>query len=192
MPPKCRFTREEIVGSALELTRARGISAVTARAVGAELHSSPKVIFSLFENMEELHGEVIKAANQRYQGFLKEDMESGKQPPYKASGLAYIRFAREERELFKLLFMRDRRKEEQTENLEELRPVMEALQRSTGLEENEALLFHLEMWAYVHGIAAMSATCYLELEEAVIDRMLTDAYQGLRERYCKERRQGDR
>lgn len=86
MPPKCKFTREEIIESALDITRAYGISAVTARAVGTKLNSSSKVIFSLFQNMEELQGEVIKSANALYQSFLKEDMERGKYPPYKASG----------------------------------------------------------------------------------------------------------
>ena len=49
-------------------------------------------------------------------------MSAGQYPPYKASGMAYIRFAREQRELFKLLFMRDRTNEEKAagEELEAL------------------------------------------------------------------------
>lgn len=34
-------------------------------------------------------------------------MESGEYPPYKASGMAYIDFARREKHLFRLLFMRN-------------------------------------------------------------------------------------
>ena len=34
-------------------------------------------------------------------------MSTGKYLPYKANGMVYIRFAREEKELFKLLFMYD-------------------------------------------------------------------------------------
>ena len=83
-------------------TRTEGFHAVTARALGAKLYSSPKVIFGLFTNMEELQQEVLKAANTCYQRYLKEDMAAGRYPPYKASGMAYIRFAREETELFKL------------------------------------------------------------------------------------------
>ena len=41
MPPKAKFTREEIVSAALEITRAGGISAVTARAVGSKLTALP-------------------------------------------------------------------------------------------------------------------------------------------------------
>lgn len=187
MPPKCKFTREEIIESALDITRAYGISAVTARAVGTKLNSSSKVIFSLFQNMEELQGEVIKSANALYQSFLKEDMERGKYPPYKASGWAYIRFAKEEKELFRLLFMRDRTNEEIPDNFDEIRFLIQVIQKNTGLSKQEASVFHLEMWMYVHGIATMIATSYLELDEEMISRMLTDAYTGLKERYCGKR-----
>ena len=49
MPPKFKFTREEIIQAALDLTRESGIAAVTARGLGAKLGSSVKPIFSLFE-----------------------------------------------------------------------------------------------------------------------------------------------
>ena len=111
MPPKFKFTREEIIQAALDLTRESGIAAVTARGLGAKLGSSVKPIFSLFENMEEVQNEVLKAAEKLSQARIRETMESGQYPPYKASGIAYICFAREEKELFKLLYMRDRSRE---------------------------------------------------------------------------------
>ena len=77
---------------------------MTARALATELGCSVKPIFGLFKNMEEVQQEVLIAANLLYQNYLQEDMAKGKYPPYKASGMAYIRFAKEERELFRLLF----------------------------------------------------------------------------------------
>ena len=64
---------------------------------------------------------------------------------------------------------------------------MEAMVRgNTGLDDSDAKLFHLEMWAYVHGIAAMFATGYLDLDWDLVSKMLTDAYQGLRKQYGME------
>ena len=183
MPPKCKFTREEVVQAALDMTREGGAACVTARAVGARLNSSSKVIFSLFRNMEELRGAVIQAAHGLYQTYLREDMESGKYPAYKGSGMAYIRFAREEPELFKLLFMRDRSGEVIDQSFEEIKPLIGLIQKSTGLDEQEAYLFHLEMWIYVHGIATMIATAYLDWDWDMISAMLTDAYEGMRSRH---------
>ncbi len=188
MPPKFRYTREEMIAAALELVRQGGKDALTARALGAKLGCSAKPIFGLFRNMEELEGEVIAAADAYYQKYLVQKMQEGQYPPYKASGMAYIRFSKEERELFRLLFMRDRSGEIIGENLEEIRPLLDLIRKNTGLSEREAYLFHLEMWIYVHGIATMLATSYLEWDAEFISNTLTDSYQGLRHRFCVERK----
>lgn len=186
MPPKFKFTKEEIINAALDLTRENGISSVTARRLGEKLGSSAKPIFSLFKNMEEVQGEVLKKADNLYHSYLREDMDKGKFPPYKASGMAYIRFAMEEKELFKLLFMRDRSHEKISEQNEEIKPLIELIMKNTGISEEKAYLFHLEMWIYVHGIATMMATSYLEWDINFISKVLTDGYVGLKYRYSRE------
>ena len=185
MPPKFKFTRDEITNAALNVTRKNGISGLTARALAAELGCSVKPIFGLFKNMEEVGQEVFIASDLLYQNYLREDMAKGKYSPYKASGMAYIRFAKEERELFKLLYMRDRSREKIEENKEEIRPLMQLIQQNLGISEDEAYLFHLEMWLYVHGIATMIATSYLDWDDEFISRVLTDAYMGLKYRYTE-------
>lgn len=184
MPPKSRFTRSQIVDAALSIARTEGLSAVTARAVAAWLHASPKVIFGLFSGMEELQQELVRAANAVYQSYLEQDIAKGEYPPYKASGMSYIRFAMEEKELFRLLFMRDRSREEQPESAEEVRPLIEMIRQNTGLSEEKAWLFHLELWMYVHGIATTLVTSYADWDLSLISQTLTDVYQGLKHRHC--------
>ena len=58
--------------------------------------------------MDELRLSVVEKADEICREYIKREIESKKFPDYKASGMAYIRFAKEERELFKLLYMRDR------------------------------------------------------------------------------------
>ena len=58
--------------------------------------------------------------------------------------------------------------------------------KEVGIDSETAKLFHLEMWAYVHGIATMLATGFLDLDMALVSRMLTDCYQGLRRQYRME------
>ena len=186
MPPKCKFTKEEIVRAALDMTRESGIESVTARALGERLGASSRPIFSLFQSMQEVQQEVMQAAHGLYQDYLKRDMAAGEYPAYKASGIAYIRFARDERELFKLLFMRDRSAEQIEDERNEIKPLIDIIMKNTGLSEQDAYLFHLEMWVYVHGIATMIATSYLEWQWDTVSQMLTDGYSGLKERYCRK------
>ena len=183
MPPKNKFTKEEIVNAAIRIASKGGLQAVTARSLGNELGSSTKVIFGLFENMEELHGEIIKAALSVYERFTMEDIQSGKYPDYKATGMAYIRFASEETELFKLLYMRDRSFEKPTDDSESLAPLFEMIQKNTGLSYESARLLHLEMWIFVHGIAVMIATGHFEPDAELVSRMITDVYNGVKDRF---------
>lgn len=162
------------------MTREDGIDAVTARALGEKLGASSRPVFSVFENMHEVHREVIKAADALYLEYLKADMEKGEYPAYKASGMSYIRFAKEEKELFKLLFMRDRSNEEVGDGTNEIQDLIDIIVKNTGMSEKEAYFFHLEMWVYVHGIATMIATSYLEWDKDTVSRMLTDVYEGLK------------
>lgn len=55
----------------------------------------------------------------------------------------------------------------------------------------KALLFHLEKWIYVHGVATMIATSYLDWQNDFVSSALTDAYMGLRLRYLEESDESD-
>ena len=183
MPPRIRITREAIVRTAVEIVRRDGAETLNARAVAKELNCSTQPVFSNFAAMEELRGAVLGAVNELFREYVDREIAAEAYPAYKAAGMAYIRFAREEKELFKLLFMRDRSDEGTPPESEDLKKITALVQTSTGLGSGRAELFHLEMWAYVHGIAVMTATGYLELEPELIGEMMTDAYQGMKKRY---------
>lgn len=183
MPPRNKHTKDEIIEAALSLAREGGKEAITARAVAARLGSSPKVIFGCLENMEELISEVYQKSYRLYSEHISKADNNGKYPVYKAMGMQYISFAKEEPQLFKMLFMCDRKKSDQAKISEEMDSISDLVSRNLGISKEDALIFHLEMWVYVHGIAAMIATGYLDWETDMISRTLTDAYLGLVERY---------
>ena len=62
MPPKVKFSKEAIIGTALQLVREQGMASLTARALAEKLGATPRVIFGQFANMAELQAEVIAAA----------------------------------------------------------------------------------------------------------------------------------
>ncbi len=187
MPPKVKVTKADIINASVNMVREKGVDALNARALAMCIGCSTQPIFSNFASMEELKEEMIQVASDVYQRFLREDMLSDRYPMYKASGMAYIRFAKEEKELFKLLFMRDRSKEQISGDFDDsTKEIISLIQKNIGFSYEKAKLFHLEMWIYVHGIATMLATSYLPLEWDDISRIVTDAYEGMKERYLKE------
>ena len=82
--------------------------------------------------------------------------------------------------------MRDRSSELIPETTEQTDKMESIVHNNTGLSGANAKLFHLEMWAYVHGIATMYATGFLNLSWELVSKMLTDSYQGLRKQYGLE------
>ena len=184
MPPKIRITKEDIVNAAVELVRSSGVQEINARTVAASLGCSTQPIFSNFATMEQLHLAVVEKAEAIFQAYMTQEENSGKYPAYKANGMAYIRFAKEEKELFKLLYMCDRAGDNPESELND--KMVSMVQENTGLEVDSSQLFHLEMWSCVHGIATMFATGYVDLPWELVSSMITHVYLGLRKQYGME------
>ena len=103
MPPKVKFQKNEIVNAALNVVRKEGIDAVTAREVAKELQVSVGPIFTWFETMDQLKVEVYVVAKERYRNYIEQGLKE--KIPFLGLWHQYIRFAKEEPELYKLLFL---------------------------------------------------------------------------------------
>ena len=103
MPPKPKFTKEEIVAAALELVSEKGIEALTARELGVRLGSSARPIFTVFNSMEEVQEEVRAAALKRFESYAEKAMHYT--PVFKQVGMQMILFAMEEPKLYQLVYM---------------------------------------------------------------------------------------
>ena len=181
MPPKVKITKEDIIKTATELVRQNGEEAINARALATALGCSTQPIFSNFASMDELREAVVASGYDIYLSFLKKEFEEGRYPQYKAYGMAYIRFAEEERELFKFLFMCDRGGKDITPTSDFTESV-EMIMKANSVSREKAELMHFEMWACVHGIATMLATSFLSLDRDRISEMLSDVYLGISQR----------
>jgi AcrR family transcriptional regulator len=186
MPPKVKITKEEILQAGIDIVRREGENGLNARSLASVLGCSTQPIFFNYATMEELHKAVLAAAVELCSQYIDREIASGAYPSYKASGIAYIRFAMEEKNLFKLLYMRDRGNREEPYEVRMFGEMECFVRDYTGLAQDRARLFHLEMWTFVHGIATMMATGYLELDLELVSRMLTDAYLGIMHRFEKE------
>ena len=103
MPPRVKFTKEEIVEAALRVTREGGIDSLTARSLAAELGASTRPMFTYFDSVEALKHEVHEAAKGVYKAYIERGLAGP--VPFLGVGQNTIRFAREEPELFRLLFL---------------------------------------------------------------------------------------
>ena len=186
MPPKVKVSRSDILLTAVEIVRRAGAEALNARDIAKVLGCSTQPIFSNFATMDALRLAVMEAAQALYEEYTRQEIQTGQYPVYKSTGMAYIRFAKEEKELFKLLYMRDRSGEAIPAQTQETEQLAVLIQSNTDFSLEQARLFHLEMWAFVHGIAVILATNYLDLDTELISQMLSDAYLGMKKQFAEK------
>lgn len=178
MPPKAKISRQQISDAAFSIVREGGEDSLTAKSLAAKLHCSTQPIFWLFEGMEEVRKEVYVRALETFAQYLREKREDVS--AYKAIGLNYIRFASEETQLFKLLFMsKSAEGKDILSAHEEMQFVLGVLADSEKITGQKAKDIYEEMWLFSHGIATMIATGTAKFSFEKICSMLSDVYKGL-------------
>ena len=182
MPPKAKFTKEEIIDVGLMIVREHDISYVTAREIGKRLGSSPRPIFTSFSGMNEVLLGIKDKARAIYDSYvekaLKEDLA------FKAVGQAYIAFAIREPKLFQLLFMQKQEKAfEISKVLKEIENNYDAIVSSIvdhyGVDKKTAIELYRHLWIYSHGIATLCATSVCKFKGEEISDMITTVFRSL-------------
>lgn len=183
MGKKEKYTKEELVGKAVEMVRKKGFDNLGIRSLADYAGVSTQPICRHFGNIKELNACVLSAINDLYEDFLKKEVQSGQYPPYKASGIGYVNFARKEPELFKALFMRSRKNGDGKKEDAAFDAISRKVAERYKIDYADARKFHLMMWLVVHGIATQIATEYLSLSEADVSDILTESFTALSARF---------
>lgn len=174
MPPVVRFTRESVLNAAYELVRREGLSALNARAVAKELGGSTQPIFRLFSGMEELYAEIIRMADENLCSRMTQQARESRNE-YISVCMSYLLFARDEPELFKLLFMRDRIKEGAIGREYRHDWGFPIIERSFGVEREKAIRLYELTFFHTHGLAVCFATKYMPcMNEECMEALITD------------------
>lgn len=179
MPPKRKHCRDEFVNATLNFWRNHPFEKWNARSLAAEMGISTQPIFSAFSSMEELKEEAMAAVNALFRKRVEEEINSGKWPEYKAVGIAYVGFAKQEPRLFSLMCLREQdpaSKKAQEMLLEE---TLAGIQKLLGLKREEAWKLHLAVWGCTHGLATMLATGFCPLAEDVVSDTISLVYQSI-------------
>lgn len=187
MPPKVKITKEQLIQAGLQLVKEEGHESLHARSLAKRMNISTQPIFRLFSNMESLKEAIRKQALEIYHRYIDEGLQE--ELPFKGTGKKYIQFAKDEPRLFQFLFMDSLHQdyhhveiEDQTRN-----EMLVSLIASTAhISQEEARLFQLETWIFVHGIATMMATQTIHFDDEIISKMLNNVFNGLKQEVRRE------
>ena len=173
MAPRVKFTREEFAEAGLSVVRKKGFSALTAQALAEELKSSTRPIFTCFGTMNELKAEVYAAAYAVYRNY--EDVGLKHPIPFLGVGLQYIRFAKEDPELYRLLFLTSGTEfggvMTSMKHLQNM--IRESLMRIYKIDSKTADFYFRDLWLAVHGLATLIVTGDCPYSDDEISQILT-------------------
>ncbi len=174
MAPRVKFTRDEMVQAALSVVKAKGISALTARAIADELGVSTQPVFTCFNTMEEAKREVRAAAMALYDRYTAIGLSM--KIPFYGFGMQHIKFAKEEPELYRLLFLtpthdgKNGAIESTTHSFEQLR---EPIMRIYDMTAAEAERYFRNMCLVGHSIATLIVTDGCPYSDEEISNIIT-------------------
>ena len=179
MPPKAKITRDMIVDAAFAIAREQGIASVNARTVSEALGCSTQPVMYHFQRMEELRQAVYRKADAYHSEYI---MTCEGEHRLLTTGVRYIRFARQEPHLFRLLFQTGEFAGKSIPELtgaEAAGPMNEAVYQAAGVSPEQARSIFRVLFLFIHGYASLYANNTLVYDEAVIAADLRRVYTGI-------------
>ena len=153
MPPKFKFTHDQILNAALNLIRESGWPALSTRSLASALGTSAKPIYSFFQSMDDLEEAlVMETLNLMYSRMTQRITGD----PWIDHGIGYVMFAHSESHLF--------RGSNNEKNIHHFKHYGEAIWKKctdslsgypgfVGLTDDEIYQIQLTRWLLCHGLA---------------------------------------
>lgn len=175
MPRRARFTKEDIVAAGLRIVRKNGFDAVSARSLGKELGTSSSPMFTVFKDMNEVLDAIGTAAERLFISYMEGVTDY--LPAFKEFGLRLVSFAKQESNIFQMLFLGKDSRPEIAEKI--ARECLCPVEHGYDLDRDQADLLFIQMWPVACGIAALCVKHPEDFPEDVVSRTLSYHFTGI-------------
>jgi AcrR family transcriptional regulator len=153
MPPKTRFTREEVIRAAVRVVEEVGIGSLTARGVATKMGSSTAPVYNHFVTMDELLLEVVRETER---SLLEYTSRPYTDRIFLNMGTGVAMFACEHPLLYRALLLEGNRYGDVVSDiLDTLESNMVKDARFTSLSPRQRHVLLRKMWTFTHGLASL-------------------------------------
>ena len=189
LPAARKVSKDEIVDAAVEVLREGGFAAINARSVAKKLGCSTQPIYFSFRNMEELKAALTVRAIELHTRRVRDSLRAheGNDSRYSSYGMGFVKFAAEERQLFRWLYLEG----EQLgpyQNDVLLPEVIAVIVEEFGYSEEVARRLHQDMIYFTYGLAILANTGHLQLTEEELREAFRREFRALIAIYGKPAR----
>ncbi len=175
-PPRPAETEASIVEAARSILAEGGLAALSMRTVADRVGLSATAIYRYFDGKEDLVSRVVRAGYQRFGQYVTEAAEQqpeGSLERLFALGDAYVRFAFENQEHFRVLYSL----QTSPRDIEELpgsggyellrRLVVDAIEAGNLRRGDPDVIAHY-LWTSVHGLVTLALACNIECRDCSV------------------------
>ena len=153
MPPKVSITKELVLEAAFEIVQEDGLKGLTARHIAKRLDCSTAPVYSTFKSMAELEEEVMRKVRDLLIEYTRKEYS---ETPFLNMGFGFVLFSRENKNLYRELFLSGDRF---IEILNELDAIMlEMLMQDpqyNNLPDDLRRVLLTKMWTFTHGMSSL-------------------------------------
>ena len=180
MPAIKKASREEILRAAEAVLRDGGFSAINARSVAKKLGCSTQPIYASFKNMEELKAALTQRAIALHTLRVRDSLQAhaGNDSRYSSYGMGFVRFAAEEKQLFRWLYLEGEQPGAYQSDIL-TQEVIGVIVDEFGYAEDTARRFHQDMIYFTYGLAILANTDHLHLTEAELREAFRREFRAL-------------
>ncbi len=182
MPPIPKISKKMILEKGMLIIQSEGIENLNVRNIANKLNCSTQPIMYYYKNMDILKEELYNRADEYHSNYLM--MIEQNKNPLLGIGLRYIKFAVEERNLFKFLFQSDKFskfnfKDLINNNEKELDAIFEVIQKVANLTRAQSKNLFENIFISAHGIASLIANNSIIYDELYCTKILENSFEGI-------------
>ena len=175
MPRQPRFSRDDIVDAGLRIVRASGFGTVSARSLGKELGTSSSPMFTMFKDMNDVLDSIRMAAERAF--IARMNGITDFHPAFKEFGLRLVEFAKDEPNVFQMLFLGKDARPEIAESI--ARECLGSVKQGYNLTPEQAEMLFRQMWPVACGIAALCVKHPEDFPEEEVSKTLSYHFSGI-------------
>ena len=175
MPRKALLTREAVIAATLKLARKGGLETVSARALSSALGCSLSPLFTVFDSMGDIRNAARESARRSFVKYVEDSVDA--EEPFKEYGMRIIRFASQEPDLFKIVFLSPDLMDPEMETV--LQACIEPIKKAYSLSDSQARFIFLRVWIFVCGLAVLNSTSAQHFDEDQIGALLYEQFHGI-------------
>ena len=175
-----------IVDAAFAVVRRSGVDDINVRKVANEIGCSTQPVMYHFKTVEDLKAEIYDLATEYYENYLVGENKE-EQPALTELCRRYLKFSKEEGNLFRFIFQSGRYKGDHFEKMFGCSrdAVVDNIVKNDGFAKEQASELAASMFTAVHGYASIAANNNAEFNEKAADDIINGIYNAFKAAYVK-------